>query len=54
MTIINSSELQENLFSDLEQIPDGVHCLKDWIVWTGFSDERDEGNFTDSNEGISM
>ena len=41
----------EPLFSLLEWIPNRVECLKDWIVWTGFSDEHDEGNFIDSNEG---
>ena len=50
MTIITSSELQEKLFLSIQGIYKAVTCFEDGMVWTGFSDEQDEGHFVDSNE----
>ena len=54
MTIITSLELEGKLFSSIEGISDRIKCLREDTVWTGFSDEKVEGNFVDANEGIPL
>ena len=55
MTTFTSSEQQEETFSFLQGISQTVKCFKtDRQVWTGFSDEREEGYFVDANDGSPM
>ena len=54
MTIITGRDLQEKLFLSMDGASASINCLREDLIWTGFSDEKVEGNFTDLNEGRSI
>ena len=54
MTIITSSKQQRELFLQLRQISQSTDCTWHNEVWTGFSDEEEEGHFVDVIEGRDL
>ena len=49
LAIVDGSDMQKDLFVKLKGVSDAEGCLADNKIWTGFSDEEDEGHFVDLN-----
>ena len=54
MFVIESSEMQEELFSLLAKILGHSDCKEHNHAWTGISDEAVEGNFVNVNNGQTV